>query len=53
MEKQEIHNIPPVIDFYYILDGIKDIIIVIMYIVIIYYSIKLYRKIIKFLDKNS
>ncbi|WP_291089583.1 hypothetical protein [Flavobacterium sp. BFFFF1] len=38
---------------YYWLDGILNIISIIVILAILYFIIRLYRKIVRFLDKNS
>ena len=53
MDKPEIHNIEPIINIDYIIGSIREILILIILIVIAFYIIKLYKKVVKFLDKNS
>jgi hypothetical protein len=53
MKKPEIYNIKPVINADYVISSVKEIICIIIVVIISYYVIKLYRKLIKFLDKNS
>lgn len=53
MNKPEIHNIEPVINNDYIFGSIKEIISLVLLLVITFYIIKLYRKFVKFLDKNN
>lgn len=53
MDKPEIHNIDPIINIDYIIGSIREILTLVILIVIAFYIIKLYKKIVKFLDKNS
>lgn len=53
MDKPEIYNIEPEINLDFILGSIREILTLLILAFIAYYIIKLYKKIIKFLDKNS
>lgn len=53
MNKPEIYNIEPEINLDFILGSVREILSLVILAVIAYYIIKLYKKLIKFLDKNS
>ena len=51
--KEQIFESENIYDSDYIIRTVAGIVVIIITIVILYYVIKLYRKLIKYLDKNS
>ena len=53
MNDVRIHEIETVWTYDYLINCLKDLLSILIIIIFFYYIIVLYRKLIKFLDKNS